>query len=231
MLIGAGVVIVLVVVGVVLGVVLGGGSSSDRRGSLADALPGAATVQRLFAGIPQRGNVLGSPSAPVTMVEYIDLQCPYCQAFESRAMPTLVSRYVRTGKLKVEVRLLAFIGPDSVRGRAAAIAAGQQNRLFNFAELLYLNQGAENSGWLSDDEVTSAAASIPGLDVTRLLTARSSSGVADEASRFDEQAAADGVSQTPTILVGTSAGAAREVTLTSPDDPAPVIAAVEASGA
>jgi protein-disulfide isomerase len=232
-LIAAGVVVVLVVVGVVLGVVLSGGSSSSsvpRRGSLVDALPGAAAVQRLYAGIPQHGNVLGSPSAPVTMVEYIDLQCPYCQAFETRAMPTLVSRYVRTGTLKVEARIVAFIGPDSVSGRGAAISAGRQNRLFNFTELLYANQGAENSGWLSDEMITNAAASIPGLDVPELLAARSSSAVAAEATRFDEQAAADGVSQTPTILVGRRGTTPQPVTLTSPDDPAPVEAAITAAG-
>jgi protein-disulfide isomerase len=76
------------------------------------------------------------------MVEYVDLQCPYCQQFETAAMPPLISRYVRTGKVKVEARTLAFIGPDSQRGRDAALAAADQNKLFNFIQLLYLNQGA-----------------------------------------------------------------------------------------
>ena len=115
--------------------------------------------------IPQNGSVLGSPTAPVTVVEYIDLQCPACQQFESQALPDLVSRYVRTGKVKIEARPIAFIGPDSIRGRAAALAAVAQNRMFNFAELLYFNQGPENTGWLDDDMVKAAASSIPGLDV------------------------------------------------------------------
>ena len=87
-------------------------------------------------------------------------------------MPELIRRYVRTGKVKVEARPIAFIGPDSQRGRAAALAAAKQNRLFNFSQLLYFNQGTENTGWLNDAMIKAAAASIPGLDVPRLLSDR-----------------------------------------------------------
>src|SRR5205823_14299963 len=86
----------------------GGGSSpstsSPLTGSLVNALPSAADVQKLLRGIPQSANVLGSPKAPVTMIEYIDLQCPACQQFETQAMPQLIPRYVRTGKVKVVAR-------------------------------------------------------------------------------------------------------------------------------
>jgi protein-disulfide isomerase len=61
-------------------------------------------------------------------------------------MPTLMGKYVRTGKVKIEARPIAFIGPDSQSGRAAAIAAGEQNKLFKFTQVLYLNPGSENSG-------------------------------------------------------------------------------------
>lgn len=223
----------LIALGVVLAVVFTGGSSKSKapaRGSLAGALPGAAEVYSLLKGIPQHGNVLGSPSAPVTMAEYVDLQCPYCQQFEAEAMPSLVSRYVRTGKLKVELRPLAFIGPDSVRGRSAALAAGDQNRMFDFVQVLYVNQGTENTGWLSDSMVEAAAASIPGLDVHRLLAARGTDAVSKQASSYDAEATAASVSSTPTILVGKSGGKLREVKLSSPTDVAAVRTAIAAAG-
>jgi protein-disulfide isomerase len=135
-------------------------------------------VIRLFKGIPQSGTLLGKPSAPVTMVEYIDLQCPVCRAFETETMPAIIDRYVRTGKVKVEARPIAFIGQDSVSGRLAAIAASKQNRFFDFAQVLYANQGTENSGWLDDTMITAAAKSIPGVDVPALLATRNSAGVA-----------------------------------------------------
>ena len=208
-LIGAALAVALIVLAIVLGFVFTGGSSSSNtpaRGSLAGGLPGAAEAQRLFRGIPQHGNVLGSPKAPVTVVEYVDLQCPFCQEFETKAMPTLLSRYVRSGKVKIEARPIAFIGPDSERGRAGALAAAEQNRLFNYMQLLYLNQGTENTGWLDDAMASAAAASIPGLDVHAWSSARGSSAVTDQESQFDNEGNADNVTETPTVLVGKTGG-------------------------
>jgi protein-disulfide isomerase len=226
-------ILILVVAAVVLGLVLSSGGSSKKtvpaRGSLVNSLPGAAEVQSLLSGIPQHGNVLGSTSAPVTMVEYVDLQCPYCQQFETQAMTTLIPRYVRSGKVKVELRPIAFIGPDSVRGRAAVLAAGHQNKLFNFAQLLYLNQGTENAGWLNDNMITAAAASIPGLAVQKLLDERGSSSVSTRAQELDRQANTENVHSTPTILVGKSGKTPTLVALSSPADAKAVADAIGAA--
>jgi len=120
-------------------------------------------------------------------------------------LPDLLSRYVRTGKVKSEARPIAVIGPDSARGRAAAIAAGQQNRMFNYMELLYANQKTENTEWLSDSIVERTAASIPCLNVPRLLAVRSSSAVTGVERRFDDLANTNKSTKTPTIFVGKAA--------------------------
>jgi protein-disulfide isomerase len=185
----------------------GSSSSTSRSTSTSTStLPGSADVLALFKGIPQHGNVLGSPKAKVRMVEYIDLQCPVCRAFETEEMPTIVPRYVRTGKVQVVARPIAFIGPDSVKGRLAALAAGKQNHFFDFAQLMYANQGTENTGWLTDDVIRAAYASIPGLNVQAAESARGSSTVSEEAKTYDNQATADQVSGTPTVLVGRTGG-------------------------
>jgi protein-disulfide isomerase len=220
--------------GAVVAVALTGGPSKSagavpERGSLTNALPDAAAVNTLLAKIAQHGNVLGSPSAPATLVEYVDMQCPYCRQFELDVMPKVVAHYVRAGKLKVELRPIAIVGPDSERGRTATIAAGDQNRLFNFAQLLFANQGTENTGWLDDAMVTAAAASIPGLDVPRLLEASGSERTATQAAGFDDQATRDGVDSTPTILVGKSGESLHNVTLTSPTNTESVTAAIQAA--
>jgi protein-disulfide isomerase len=225
----AAVIVALLVVGLIAAVRLTSGPSAPAPPPAGVALPGAADVQSLLRGIPQSGYVLGSPSAPVTLVEYVDLQCPYCQQFETQVMPDVIKSYVRTGKLKVEERLLGFIGPDSQRGRAAALAAAQQDKLFNFTQLLYDNQGGENSGWLSDAMVRAAAASIPGLDVGRLVADSTSSSIGDQSRTFDAQATADGVTGTPTVLVGRSGAKPRAVALGSPNDEQALADAIDAA--
>ena len=228
MLFAAAVIVALLAVGAVLAVKLTGGSDA-KPPPPGVALPGSGDVERLLKGIPQSGNVLGSPTAPVTLVEYVDLQCPYCQQFETQVMPTVIERYVRSGKLKVDARVLAFIGPDSLRGQSAAIAAGQQDKEFNFVQLLYANQAGENSGWLSDDMVRAAAASIPGLDVNQLLAASDSDAVHAQAQTYVKQATADKVSGTPTLLVGPTGGTLKTVTLNSPTDLQSLADAIDAA--
>jgi protein-disulfide isomerase len=204
-------------------------SRGSSEASAEPALAGTATVHRLFAGIPQHGTVLGSPHAPVTVVEYVDLQCPYCKQFETSALPSLLQQFVRTRKAKLEARPIAFIGPDSQRGREAVLAAGSQNRFFELAELLYYNQGAENTGWLDEKLIREAAANTPGLNADRLERDRRSAAVSEAARRFDSAAATDSVQATPTILVGRTGGPLRPVRLASPFDSASVAAAIEAS--
>ncbi len=124
------IVIAVAAVGAALAFALTGGSSGSTSTSpvTVSKLPDAAASVRLFRGIPQHNNVLGKPNAPVTMVEYVDLQCPICRVFETEVMPSILQQYVRTGKLRVVARPLAFINPaeNSQRGRLAALAAGKQ---------------------------------------------------------------------------------------------------------
>jgi protein-disulfide isomerase len=199
-------------------------------GSLgANALPGAADVNSMFKGIPQKGFQLGSSFAPVHMVEYIDLQCPICQLFETTVMPDVIAKYVRTGKVRVEVRPWAFIGPDSFRGQAAMLAAAKQNKAFDFAQILYDNQGTENTGWLSDAMVVKAAESVPGLNVPQLLTARTSSTVKAEASQVASEAQADSVTGTPSVFVGKSGTKPAFVNLRNGGDSATLVTALNAA--
>jgi protein-disulfide isomerase len=208
--IGGGTVAVVAII-IVLAVVLGGGSKGGGLpknhaavGSLANGLPGASQVETLFKGIPQNGTTLGSPFAPVTLTEFIDLQCPVCQEFETTIFPDFVTKYVRTGKVKVVMKPWAFIGPDSIRGQAATIAAAKQNKAFNFSENLYDNQGTENTGWLTDQMLYNIAVSVPGLKIDPLFAARSSASVKKAASDVDADATADKVNGTPTLYLNKS---------------------------
>jgi protein-disulfide isomerase len=209
--IGGGIAAV-VVVAIVLALVLGSGGSSGKLPSgtpavgncSANGLPGCQDVETLYKGIPQDGLYLGSPSAKAQMVIFIDLQCPFCQNYETTVMPTIVKKYVRTGKVRIKVEPWAFIGPDSSRGQKAMFAAAKQNKAWNFAEVLYLNQATENTGWLNDSMVAAAAASVNGLDVKKLWADRNAGSISKDVSEVAALAKTKKVTGTPTVFVGKS---------------------------
>jgi len=187
----------------------GHGASAPAGAGGGGRLIGASYSSRLFAGIPQHGLVLGSPRAAVRMVEFADLQCPYCDEYALQALPTLVTDYVRTGKVQMEFENLSFIGPGSV-------SAGRvQNRLWNFVDLLYLNQGRENSGYVTPAYLHRLLDAVPGLKVDQALAASETPAADAALSAANVAAQRDGVGGTPTFLIGPAGGALRQFTPSS----------------
>ena len=138
------------VVAVLAAVVIAGGAHERRRHQDDERHVGAK-------GIPQSGLALGSPKAPVTIVEFADLQCPFCAEYHRNVFPSILDRYVRTGKVRLELRLLRFLGPDSDRLARVAAAAAAQNRMWQFAGLAYDRQGQENSGYATNGFINKLA--------------------------------------------------------------------------
>lgn len=183
-------------VGIALAVTAGGGGSEQA------ALPAASEVAQLLDGIRQDGVELGAQDAPVTLVEYADLQCPYCAAWSAHAFAELVRDYVRPGKLKLVFRGLAFLGPDSERALRFALAAGLQDRMWHAVDLLYRYQGPENAGWVTDQLLRSIGESIEGLDVETASADLGGSPVTTAIAETAKAADADRVEGTPTFLLG-----------------------------
>ena len=190
----------------------------------------AGAVDSLFAGIEQQGITLGSPQAPVTLVEYADLQCPYCAQWARETLPVLVDDYVRTGKLRIVFHGLAFIGSDSDKALRTAIAAGEDNHLWDVVHGLYAGQGAENAGWVTDELVSEIAAGVPGLDGATLLSARWEDTVDSKMKRAADAATRAGVHSTPAFQIGPTGGELELVEVSSlrPDGIRPAIEAVMA---
>lgn len=195
-----------VVVAVLIGIAIGVSGSDEGTGTTTGPPEGVAEVNALYRGIPQQETVLGKPDAPVGIVEFADPQCPFCSDYSRDVMPTVVERYVRPGKVRVALRLLTFIGSDSEEAAKFALAAGAQGRLFQFVDLLYRNQGPENSGWVDDDYLRRVGAAV-GVDVDRALTEMGKPPVAGQLEGAKDEAEQGGVSGTPTLLIFTKGSA------------------------
>ena len=168
----------------------------------ATAPAGVAEVAAMLQNIPQQGAALGSPKAPVTLVEFADPQCPYCGEWEKTSLATIVSKYVRTGKVRIVFNGMTFVGADSETALRTALAAGEQNRFWNVIALLYQNQGTENTGWVTDALLRGIGNAIPGLDTKRMFASVQSATVTKKLAAAAALAQDAGVNSTPTFAVG-----------------------------
>lgn len=192
--------------GLILVSVLGTGDDEPAAVTPAGTVEGAGEIEQMLAGVPQDGLAIGEPDAPLTLVEFADVQCPFCAQWAREAFPVYVRDYVRDRQLRIEFRPMAFIGDDSVRGARAALAAADQDRLWHVLELLYRAQGGENSGWVSDGLLEAIGNSVDGLDGEALVEAAGSEEHDDALAESTAEANENGIDSTPSFLLGPTGG-------------------------
>jgi protein-disulfide isomerase len=185
---------VIAVVAVLVAVVLAGGPGSDK--------PVKTTSDTsALEGIPQAGLTLGARNAPVTIVEFADLQCPFCAEYQRNVFPSILDRYVRTGKVRLELRLLRFLGPDSDKLARVALGVSSQNRMWQFVGLAYDRQGREGSGYATNAFINKL---VRDAGVKKKVDA---GAAAERQVRANEQLAKTaGIDSTPSFLIGKTGG-------------------------
>ncbi len=103
---------------------------------------------------------MGDSSAKIVVEEFADFQCPYCGRFSTDAEPRLRLEYVQTGKIRFIFRNYPVVGAESNLAAQAALCAGDQDVFWAYHDLLYQNQGAENSGAFSTPRLELFAAQM-----------------------------------------------------------------------
>jgi protein-disulfide isomerase len=188
---------------IVLAAVLVSSNGPGGRGGHLPRAPAVRDVTAILRGIPQDGLLLGDPQAPVLLVEFADLQCPYCRQFAAESWPDIVRRYIRTGKVKMELRLTAVLGEDSAKANRAVMAAGLQDRMWDASMRFYDVQGQENSGYVTDRFLRGVLGGVRGLDAARAMKERKSAEVRAELGAVYSLQRRYGVNATPTLMIGT----------------------------
>ena len=137
---------------------------------------------------------LGSASAPVTIVEFSDFQCPFCQ----RVSPTLKKvRETYGDKVRIVWKdfPLTQIHPQAFKAGEAAHCAGEQGKYWEYHDRLFANQQA-----LADADLKKYAADL-GLDATKFNACVDSSKYGDRVREGVAQGSRLGVNSTPTVYV------------------------------
>jgi protein-disulfide isomerase len=112
---------------------------------------------------------LGDENAPITLVEFGDYQCFFCNKFFHDTENGILENYVKTGKVKIIFKDYTIIGPDSITAALGAHCAGDQGKFWEFHDILYNNWNGENNGWASSENVKGFATEL-NLDVDKFTT-------------------------------------------------------------
>jgi protein-disulfide isomerase len=216
---GGIVLIAIIVVGVAIAISSNGGGGTGTAPKLGTtaAKSAAASVNGSLTGIPQSGMTIGSSSAPVSVTEYGDLECPICKDFATGTEQQLIANDVKAGKVKLTYRSLETASQSSPISnvfptqQAAAIAAGNQGKAWNYILLFYNLQGQEGTGYATSSFLSGLAGLVPGLNYAKWSTDRNSSSATNQVGSDEQTAQSRGFNSTPTILVQGPKGQAQPI--------------------
>ena len=144
--------------------------------------------------------VKGNKNAKVTVIEFADFQCPFCEQWFKNVEQSLIKDYVDSGKVQFAFRQYAFLGQESTWAAQASECANEQGKFWDYHDYLYKHQGAENSGAFAKDKLIGFAGAL-GLNTDQFSSCLNSDKYAKNVS--DDLAAGQkaGVNGTPTTFV------------------------------
>lgn len=150
---------------------------------------------------------IGSLKAPVTVAYWFDYQCPFCRRLEENVMPTIVKKYVDTGKVRIVFMDFQFLGQDSDRIGiyARAVWDVAPKRFYAWHKAIYDNQGTENTGWATNAVIHSITAKVlTSAEQTQVyaLVIKNKSLYQQRMNTDRTEGRAQGVSGTPSMLIG-----------------------------
>jgi protein-disulfide isomerase len=151
--------------------------------------------------IKQGAAYQGSTSAPVTLIDFSDLQCHLCDRFVKATEPIINSTYVQKGKLAFVFLHLPNRGFDSFPAALAAQCSNEQGKFWQYHNLLYDNQGPIDSGWAHKDNLKKFASQIAGLDMQKFNSCFDSQKNKPAVENDVALAHSLGFTQTPSFII------------------------------
>jgi len=150
--------------------------------------------------------ILGSPTAPITIIEFGDYQCSQCYKWYHNTKPAIYENYIDTGKANLIFVDLAILGRDSPKAAAATYCAEEQGAYWEFHDLLYTSQESQiDNGWASPERLKAFAFSL-GLDMDLFDNCLDSGKFLKRVQFNTNEAKKQGATGTPTFIIVSSDG-------------------------
>ena len=170
-----------------------------------------ASQQSSLVNLENGSPLLGSESAPVTIVEFGDYQCEGCYLWFHTTRSPLIDNYIETGKAKLVFVDLPFLGRDSPKAAQASYCAEDQEKYWEYHTMLYTFQnGPPDSGWADRDRLNSFAFSLD-MNMDEFNECMDSSKHKQRVNANYDEAVKNGVTQTPTFILVSSDGATKKL--------------------
>lgn len=144
--------------------------------------------------------ILGNADAKVTLVEFGDYQCPFCQRLFKETEPKIRDQYIKAGQVKMAWRDFAFLGEESFWAAEAARCANDQGKFWQFHDYLYNHQNGENQGAFTKDKLKGFAGQM-GLDQNQFNSCLDSDKYLQAVKDDTDAGKAAGVDSTPFVFV------------------------------
>ncbi len=144
--------------------------------------------------------ILGNPNAPVTLVEFGDYQCHFCNVFFHSTEDSILKNYVETGKVRMIFKDFNIIGPDSISASHGAHCANDQGLFWEYHDILYSNWNGENTGWASSENLVKFAQEIS-LDMNKWSECITNRSHSQTILSSNEDAKNLGITGTPAFFV------------------------------
>lgn len=172
---------------------------SDK--SSTDTLPSNKPQISITTFLENGSPILGSQSAPITLIEFGDYQCHFCNVFFHNTKDAILKNYIETGKVRMIFKDYHIIGPDSVDASHGAHCAGEQGLFWEYHDVLYENWAGENTGWAAYENLESFAANIDNLDFDAWTQCMIDKPHSQRILASNEDARALGLTGTPSFYV------------------------------
>lgn len=147
------------------------------------------------------GTFKGSPDAPITIIEYADFQCHFCQSFARTTEHEMDRAYIQTGKVRIEYRHFVIFGEESVQAALASECAAEQDRFWPYHDLLMATEPDPQVRDLTNGKLKDLARAL-GLDQDGFDSCLDSQRYKGKVDRDVEEGRAAGVEATPSFIIG-----------------------------
>lgn len=150
---------------------------------------------------------VGEKDAPVVIAVWFDYQCPFCKRFDLDALKQVYDEYVTAGKVRIVYKDFQFLGPDSTTAGlfARAVWDAHPDKFYEWITAVMTAQDEEHGGFGDLESIKTLSATIPGIDVDRVVKL-----IEENKAEYEAAMAADrtegqsfGINGTPATMIGT----------------------------